>query len=151
MCNMAWGIDRLPTQIQAACARVRDTDPGPVIKAVQACILSTAFYGAGAWRPGLIRITTQRNKKVSTGVGWHTDLLDNTIIKKVRAALPAWRTTPNKALHRESGIPLATIILQQRQLRAATRIQRLDRRHPLVIRSQEVPKETIRRLGLRAG
>ncbi|KAI0997565.1 hypothetical protein K3495_g10621 [Podosphaera aphanis] len=116
-----------------------------------ACILRTAFYGAEARWPGLTRTTTQRNKKVSTGVGWHTDLLDNTIIKAVRAALPAWRTTPNEALHRESGIPPATIILRQRQLRAATRVQRLDTRHPLVIRSQEGPKETIRRLGLRAG
>ncbi|KAI0992184.1 hypothetical protein K3495_g16002, partial [Podosphaera aphanis] len=129
----------------------RGADPGPMIKAVQACVISTALYGAETWWPGLTRITTQRSKKVGTGVGWHTEILDNTIIKAVRAALPAWRTTPNTVLHRESGIPPATILLQQRQLRAATRIQRMDTWHPLLMRSQEGPKETINRLGLRAG
>ena len=83
-----------------------------MIKAVQSCVLSTALYGAEAWWPGLTRITTQRDKMVGTGVGWHTDLLDSTILKAVRAALPVWRTTPKTALHRESGIPPSAIILQ---------------------------------------
>ncbi|KAI0994090.1 hypothetical protein K3495_g14093, partial [Podosphaera aphanis] len=55
------------------------------------------------------------------------------------------------ALHRESGNPPAAILLQERQLRAAARIQRLDVWHPLVLRSRESSKETINRLGLRAG
>ena len=54
-----------------------------MIKAVQACVLSIALYGAEAWWPGLTRITTQRDKKVGIGVGWHTDLLDSTILKVV--------------------------------------------------------------------
>ncbi len=129
----------------------RGADPGPMIRAVQACVISTALYGSEAWWPGLTRVTTQRSKKVGTGVGWHTDILDSIIIKAVRAALPVWRTTPNTILHRESGIPPAAILLQQRQLRAAARIQRMDTWHPLLTRSQEGPKETISRLGLRAG
>ncbi|KAI0998038.1 hypothetical protein K3495_g10151 [Podosphaera aphanis] len=55
------------------------------------------------------------------------------------------------ALQRESGIPPAAILLQERQLRAAARIQRLDVWHPLVLRSRESPKETISRLGIRVG
>lgn len=82
-----------------------------MIKIVQACVLSTALYGADAWWPGLTHITTQRGKKVGTGVGWHTDLIDRTVLKAIRAALPVWRTTPNKVLHRESGIPPAEILL----------------------------------------
>ncbi|KAI0999526.1 hypothetical protein K3495_g8672 [Podosphaera aphanis] len=83
-----------------------------MIKAVQAYVISTALYGAEIWWPGLTRITTQQSKKVGTGVGWHTDILDNTIIKAVRAALPAWRTTSNTVFHRESGIPPVAILLQ---------------------------------------
>ena len=129
----------------------RGLNPGMMIKTVQACVLSTAFYGVEAWWPGLTRTTTQRDKRVGTGVGWHIDLIDRTVLKAVRAALPVWRTTPNKVLHRESGIPPAEILLQQRQLQAAARVQRLDTWHPLVFRSREEPKDTINRLGLRAG
>ena len=129
----------------------RGAAPGLIIKVAQAYVLSTALYGAEAWWPGLTRFTSQRNKKVGTRVGWQMDLLDKTIMKAVRAALPAWRTSSIVALHRESGIPPAEIILQQRQLRAVVRIQRMDTWHSLLNRSQEGPKETIDPLGLRAG
>ena len=129
----------------------RGAAPGPLIRAVQACVLSTALYGAEAWWPGLSRITTIRDKEVGTGVGWHTSLLDKTITKAIRVALPAWRTTPNSALHREAGIPPASIILQQKMLRSAARMRRMDAWHPLALRAAEDPKDTIKRLGLRSG
>ena len=72
----------------------RDVVSGPMIKAVHAYGLITALYGAEAWWPDLARITTRRDKRVIIGVGWHTDLLEKTIVKAVRAALPAWLTTP---------------------------------------------------------
>lgn len=129
----------------------RGAAPGPLIHAVHACVLSTALYGAEAWWPGLTRITTLRDKEVGNGVGWHISLLEKTIMKAIRVALPAWRTTPNGALHREEGIPPALIILQQKMLRSAARMRRMDAWHPLAIRAAEDPKETIRRLGLRSG
>ncbi|KAI1005671.1 hypothetical protein K3495_g2547 [Podosphaera aphanis] len=75
--------------------------------------------------------------------------MDSVTLMAIRAALPAWRTTLKMALHRESGIPPAAILLQERQLRAAARIQRLDVWHPLVLKSRESLKETISRFGLR--
>nr|CCA28121.1 hypothetical protein SS1G_12417 [Albugo laibachii Nc14] len=147
-CGKAQRVTQFIRQINTV---QRGAAPGLMIKAVQACVLSTALYGAEAWWPGTSRITTKKDKKVGTGVGWHTNLLDSTITKAIRAALPVWRTTPNLVLHRESGIPPATILLQQKQLLAAARIQRLDAWHPLVFRARESPKETISRLKLRAG
>ena len=129
----------------------RGAAPGPLIRAVNACVVSTALYGAEAWWPGLTRITTKRDKKVSTGVGWHTKLLDRTIMTAIRAALPVWRTTPNIVLHRESGILPAEVILQQKQLRSIARIRRLDSYHPLASRANETPKDAIKRLKLREG
>ena len=118
---------------------------------MNACVVSTALYGAEAWWPGLTRITTKRDKKVSTGIGWHTKLLDRTILTAIRAALPVWRTTPNIVLHRESGILPAEVLLQQRQLRSIARIRRLDSYHPLATRASETPKDAIKRLKLREG
>lgn len=142
---------RTPSLIRQLNTVQRGAAPGPLIRAVQACVLSTALYGAEAWWPGLTRTTTQRGKKVGTVMGWHTELIDRTVLCAVRAALPVWRTTPNTELHRESGIPPAIVILQQRRLRAAARILKLDTWHPLAIRSREGFKGTIYRLGLRAG
>ena len=81
-----------------------------------------ALYGSEAWWPGLARITTRRDKKVSTGVGWHTDILDKRILKAVRAALLAWGITPDLALRRESEILQVANFLDQRQTRLAARI-----------------------------
>lgn len=147
-CGKAQRISSLVRQLNTV---QRGTAPGSLIRAVQACVLSTVLYGAKSWWPGLTRITTQRGKKVGTGMGWHTELIDRTILRTVRAALSVWRTTPNTVLHRESGIPPAAIVLQQKRFRAAARIQKLDTWHPPVIRSKEEPKDTIYRLGLRAG
>lgn len=129
----------------------RGAAPGPLVRAVNACVVSTALYGAEAWWPGLTRITTKRDKKVSTGIGWHTKLLDRTILTAIRAALPVWRTTPNIVLHRESGILPAEVLLQQKQLRNIARIRRLDSYHPLATRANETPKDAIKRLKLREG
>lgn len=129
----------------------RGAAPGPLIRAVQACVVTTATFGAEAWWPGLKRITTVRDKYVSTGVGWHLNLLNQTIRKGIRAALPVWRTTPNVIFHREAGIPPAEIVLQMRQIKSAARIRRLDCWHPLTRRAVETPKDVIERLRLRAG
>ncbi|KAM3501568.1 hypothetical protein MY11210_009336 [Beauveria gryllotalpidicola] len=60
--------------------------------------------------------------------------LDTCIKAAIRVAIPAWKRTPSAVLHRESGIPPASILLQQVRLRAAARYARLDKRHPLVSR-----------------
>ena len=89
-CGKAQRVTQFIRQINTV---QRGAAPGLMIKAVQACVLSTAIYGAEAWWPGISRITTKRDKKVGTGVGWHTNLLDIIITKAIRAALPVWRTT----------------------------------------------------------
>ena len=61
----------------------RGIDPGPMIKVVQSCVLSTVLYGAETWWLGLTMITNKRDNKVGTGVGWHINLLDSTILKAV--------------------------------------------------------------------
>ena len=87
-----------------------------MIKAMQACISSTALHGVEAGWLGLTRTITQQGKKLGIGVGWYTDLLDNAIIKAIRGALPAWRTTPNRALHRDSSIPPAVKAIESRSV-----------------------------------
>ena len=94
----------------------RGTAPGPLIRAVQACVLSTALHGAEAWWPGLTRINTLQDKEYGTEVGWHISLMEKTILKAIRAALPAWCTTLKIALDHEAEISPASIILQQKML-----------------------------------
>ena len=52
-----------------------------------------------------------------------------------RAVLPVWKTTPVPVLHRESGIPPASVALAQARLRNAARLAKLDNSHPICRRA----------------
>lgn len=64
-------------------------------------------------------------------------------------ALPTWRTMPIPALRRETGIPPAHILLEERRLKTAAQIRRLDDYHPLRLRATESTESARHRLGLK--
>lgn len=107
--------------------------PHLVRQAVKTCILPTALYGAEAWWPGESTLTWRNKKPKETKhrCGQHMKLLTKVLHMGLRAILPAYRTAPISALHREAGIPPVSIILEDVRLRKALRIQTLDPRHPL--------------------
>lgn len=99
--------------------------------AITTCILPTVLYGAEAWYQGPPGPEHRGHLAVQAGL---VRDLDMCIKAAIRVALPAWKRTSSAALHRESGIPLASFLLQQIRLRAAARYARLDGSHPLVSR-----------------
>lgn len=115
----------------------RGAAPGPLVRAVDSCILSVAMYGSEVWWPGLTRPTT---RGIITPQTSHLcELIDRVIRKALRAALPVWKTTPNAVIHREGGIPPARIVLESNRIRLAARIKSLDNRHPLRSRASICP------------
>ena len=107
----------------------RGAAPGPLVTAVDMCVIPVATFGADVWWPGLSRPTAQgRQTPKSTNL---CNLIDKVIHLALRSALPVWKTTPNAVLHRESGIPPARVLLEANRLRLASRLNSLDNRHPL--------------------
>lgn len=58
--------------------------------------------------------------------------MDIALKTSMRAILPVWRTTPIAALHRESGIPPASQLLEACCIRFAARLKYLNKLHPLI-------------------
>lgn len=115
--------------------RISNTQRGPtgaaIRNAITTCILPTVLYGAEAWYQGPAGPEHRGHLAVQAGL---VHDLDTCIKAAIRVALPAWKRTSSAVLHRESGIPPASILLQQIRLRAAARCARLDSNHPLVSR-----------------
>lgn len=78
------------------------------------------------------------------------EAIDRVLLSGIRMALPTWRTMPTAALRRETGIPPAKVLLEERRLLAAARIRRLDEYHPLRLRALESTEAARRRIGLRS-
>lgn len=115
--------------------RISNTQRGPtgaaMRNAITTCILPTVLYGAEAWYQGPPGPDHHGHLAVLAGL---VRDLDTCIKAAIRVAIPAWKRTSSAAMHRESGIPPASILLQQIRLRAAARYARLDNSHPFVSR-----------------
>ncbi|RKK71137.1 hypothetical protein BFJ71_g17613, partial [Fusarium oxysporum] len=61
--------------------------------------------------------------------------MNKAIVQSMRAILPVWKTTPTAILHRESGIPPITQLLEARRYRFSARLKSLDETHPLAKRT----------------
>lgn len=102
--------------------------PAYARQAVKACVEPMLLYGLEAWFPGFT------NQGKSTSTGYLADRMNRVYLKAIRAAIPAWKTTPLAALHRESGLPPITQLLESSRRRFAARLQSLDPLHPLAAR-----------------
>ncbi|KAI0999187.1 hypothetical protein K3495_g9007 [Podosphaera aphanis] len=127
----------------------RGTAPGPLVTAVNACIVPVATFGAEVWWPGLTRETTRGT--VTPATSHFCDLIDKTVHLAIKSALPVWRTTLNVVLHREAGIPSTRIILEGVRLRFSARLNSLDNRHPLRTRASLCPNVGTLKYKRRAG
>ncbi|KAI0995754.1 hypothetical protein K3495_g12426 [Podosphaera aphanis] len=106
----------------------RGAAPGPLVAAVDSCVVPEATFAAEVWWPGLKR--PKKCGDVTPPIVYLCNLIDKAIRVALRAALPVWRTTPNVILHREGGIPPAKILLEGSRLRLAARVNSLDTHHP---------------------
>ncbi|KAK4443674.1 hypothetical protein QBC34DRAFT_416558 [Podospora aff. communis PSN243] len=94
------------------------------------------LYASEAWWNGTERQSFfLPNKVVGTGHTRKVDDLNRCLLQAIRGALPVWRTTPTPILHRESGIPHTTTLLEAARLRYTRRIHLLDDKHPIVQRT----------------
>ena len=81
---------------------------------------------------------------ISNRVDGLADKLDKVLREAIRTALPVYATTPTPALHREMGIPPMELILEHKTDMYATRIQRLDKRHPVRRRSSRTAGQEVK-------
>lgn len=86
-------------KILAGCYKGTPVDS--LLCVVRAGVLPVITYGWQAWwrTPG------------SKTPAWMIDVLDTTLRKALRAALPVYRTTPNHLLAHASGIPPMELLL----------------------------------------
>lgn len=123
--------------------------PGAAVmrKAVIACVLPSALYGAEAWYAGRRR-SSARGTDVSTRKGWHIDLINAVIVMAARAVLPIWKTTPNMTILRDAGLPTGELALEQLKSRQAVRIAAVEETHPLTRRAKVGTYKTGKNHGL---
>ena len=105
------------------------------------------MHAAESWYPGPTRETYRGVARNSCKR--QCKVIDQTSAFGIRVALPTWRTMPIAALRRETGIPPAQILLEERRLKTAARIRTLDEYHPLRLRATESTDSARHRLGLK--
>jgi hypothetical protein len=117
----------------------RGVPPHLLRQAVTACVLQRAYYGAETWWPGRNR-PGKVDTTISNRVDGHLSDLRKVVLAGARAILPVYRTTPEAALLRESGLLPPEIELNQIALLATVRIRRLDPYHPLRKRAEMISR-----------
>ena len=121
--------------------------PDLLTTVIRTVVLPIAMHAAEVWCPGPTRETYQGVTRNS--YKRQSKVVDQTSAFGIRVALPTWRTMPIAALRRETGIPPAHILLEERRLKTAARIRRLDEYHPLRLRATESTDSARHRLGLK--
>lgn len=115
----------------------RGAAPGPLVIAVDMCIVPIATFGSDVWWPGLKRPT--QCGTVTSSTTNLCSMIDRANLMGLRAALPMMRTTPNAIIQREGGIPPEKVILEGNRLRLSARLKSLDDQHPLRARDAVCP------------
>ncbi|KAJ3498163.1 hypothetical protein NLG97_g1340 [Lecanicillium saksenae] len=128
--------------------RLTNTQHGPAPSAVRtavlACVEPVLLYGAEIWYPGKTRPRWSKPERVVPTKTQHLlRRMTKPLNYAMKAILPVWKTTPTPILHRESGIPPVTLLLEARQLRFAARLKALDKSHPLVQRTIQLPRRAV--------
>ncbi|KAG6979059.1 putative RNA-directed DNA polymerase from transposon BS [Fusarium oxysporum f. sp. conglutinans] len=110
--------------------------PSAVRSAVRACVKPVLLYGTEVWYPGATRPRWEQPFKDRPSSIQHLlQRMNMAIVQSMRAILPVWKTTPTAILHRESGIPPITQLLEARRYRFSARLKSLDEAHPLAKRT----------------
>ena len=142
-------VDKLNAKARRVAGHLRslgNTKYGPpphaLRRAVKACVMPVALYGAEAWWPGKTRQTAQG--QANTKTKYLVNQLARTTSQALRAVLPVWKTTPLTCLYRDAGIMPVSLQLEAARLRQAVRTKLLDTNHPLVLRAQAPPRRTNR-------
>jgi ribonuclease HI len=121
--------------------------PHAVHRAVTACIVPTLLYGAEAWYPGMtMPEKNHRDRERPTRIQHLMKKMDKAIRQSIRTILPVWKTTPTPILHRESGIPPMSQLLEAVRYRFSARLKSLDDKHPLAVRTAPPPSVIIHKL-----
>ncbi|TVY62678.1 putative 115 kDa protein in type-1 retrotransposable element R1DM [Fusarium oxysporum f. sp. cubense] len=110
--------------------------PSAVRSAVRACVEPVLLYGTEVWYPGATRPRwEQPSKDRPSGIQHLLQIMNKAIVQSMRAILPVWKTTPTAILHRESGIPPITQLLEACRYRFSARLKSLDEAHLLAKRT----------------
>ena len=127
---------KVATALRSLANSVRGVKADLLRKTTTACVLPVAYYAAETWWPGRTRPGT--TQAISNRVDHLIQTLTKVTLTAARAILPVWKTTPVAVLHRESGVSPPELALNSMALAAATRLKRLDPRHPLRRRAEKI-------------
>ncbi|PNP37739.1 hypothetical protein TGAMA5MH_10340 [Trichoderma gamsii] len=117
---------------------IKGPPPDAVALAAKACVLPVLFYGLDAWWLGPTRqCRSNPSKTTNTGTDNLVEKMDKAIRAAARAVVPVWKTTNMEVIHRESGVPKASLALAQARVRIGARFACLDRNHPISKRADK--------------
>ena len=121
--------------------------PDLLTTVIRTVVLPIAIHAAECWCPGSTRETYWGVARNSCKR--QCKVINQTSAFGICVALPTWRTMPIIALRRETGIPPAHILLEERRLKTAARIRRPNEFHPLRLRVMESTDSARHRFGLK--
>lgn len=143
---------QVATHIRGLAGASFGPSPGLLRRTALACVPSVALFGAEIWyegqeapRWGRRDVIQGRLCRSPSAHLLRWPVLRRTWMTFMRAILPAWKTFPADALHRESGVPAPTDFAERIRLRYATRIATVDAGHPVVQALQPTTRGTTRR------
>ncbi|KAL2890356.1 Vegetative incompatibility protein HET-E-1 [Ceratocystis lukuohia] len=111
-------VNRLANGLRYLAGCHKGTNTKSMLTAVRACALSKALFVASTWSG--LETTKETAEKLNISVR-----------KRLRAALPMYRTAPRECLHHAAGVPPFELLLEDGKRREAIRRHTLDDRHIL--------------------
>ena len=85
-----------------------------------------------AWWPGPTR--TRLGRTYGTGAVKAAEILDKLVNVALRAAIPAWKTTPTAIVRRAAGRPPTLVVAADKRRRYLGRLRRAAPDHPTKVR-----------------
>jgi hypothetical protein len=121
--------NRMAGLLRRVCQVSRGLPPKAAQVATRAVVESQVHYAIEAWFPGPVR--RRLGKVAGKAAVAQTRKLDGPVNTALRAALPAWRTTPTTAVRFHAGRPPTLVVAAERKRALVRRVELQGEQHPL--------------------
>ena len=102
--------------------------PKAAVAATRAVVEAQVYYAVEAWWPGPTR--TRLGRTYRTGAVETAKALNGLIDAALKAAMPAWRTTPKVTIRRAAGRPPTLVVTADKRRRYLDKLLRAAPNHP---------------------
>jgi len=89
--------------------------PKAAVVATKAVVEAQVHYAVEAWWPGPTR--TRLSRTTQTGAAKTAEVLNRPVAASLRAAVPAWKTTPTATVRFAAGRPLTIVVAANKRRR----------------------------------